>query len=256
MDRMRADERLAAVVLADRLGGTIAPKDVGGAQATHDFDLVLTDGRVIAVEVTSATDEHMERLGGEARRRYPAPGLAATWNVWLPMNPAGLKLGPLMRELAPLLAVLERHGVVHVGRGIEAPANPEAAEAARSIERLPVHRAGRLGAPEPGEDPRLVLAFRSPARVADPDAALNALVADRAEAKRDVLTRARADKRHLFVWVRQTDAWLTMTDLPSPPPDAPRLPPPIDVAWAATSNPATGLGKLYRLERGGKWQAL
>jgi hypothetical protein len=100
VERLRADEQLAAEVLVSQLGGTIDPKDVGGAQATHDFDLLMTDGHRIAVEVTSATDEDMERLRGEARRRYPAPELRANWNVWLPRDPAELKLEPLMRDLA------------------------------------------------------------------------------------------------------------------------------------------------------------
>jgi hypothetical protein len=85
--------------------------------------------------------------------------------------------------------------------------------------------------------------------------ALNTLVADRIKKKRDVLTRAEADARHLFVWVRHVDAWLPMIDLPKPPPDAPEVPLPIDVVWAATDNPLAD-GKLYRLERGGTWTAL
>jgi hypothetical protein len=35
-DCLKPEERLAAEVLASRLGGTIDPKDVCGAQATHD----------------------------------------------------------------------------------------------------------------------------------------------------------------------------------------------------------------------------
>jgi hypothetical protein len=252
VDRLRDDEQDAAEVLVSRLGGTICPKDAGGAQGTHDFDLVMADGHRIAVEVTSATDEDMERLRGESERRYPACELEADWNVWLPKDPA-LKLKPLLREVAEQLVVLERHGVDHVGRFVEAPEDPRAAEAARQISALRVDRVLRLAAPKEDEDACLVLALHGGAG-SEPDA-LNALVADRAEAKRDVLTRAKGDARHLFVWVRQANAWMAMTDLPSPPPDAPELPLPIDVAWAATANPIAS-GKLYRLERGGAWEAL
>jgi hypothetical protein len=160
VDCLKPDEQLAAEVLVSRLGGRIDPKDVGDAQATHDFDLVLPDAR-IAVEVTAATDEDMERLRGASERPYPAPALAATWWVRLPKNPE-LELKPLMHKLEPLLAVLEQHSVVAAGRTVQqTPENPEAAEAARSIARLRVDYARRLGAPEPGEDACLALAFRS-----------------------------------------------------------------------------------------------
>jgi len=255
VDRLKPDEQLAAEVLQSRLGGTIDPKDVCGAQATHDFDLVLADGQRIAVEVTNAADEDMERLRGESERRYPAPRLAVNWRVRLPKDPR-LKLDTLLRELEPLVVVLERHGVEHVGHDVQAPYDPEAAEAARCIARLRVHDARRFTAPEPDEGACLMLTFHSRARVIDPDALLNALVTDRAEAKRDVLARAEAaDACHLFIWVRHVDAWIGMTDLPSPPPEAPELPRPIDVVWAATDDPLSGSGKLYRLESGGVWEA-
>jgi hypothetical protein len=130
--------------------------------------------------------------------------------------------------------------------------DPEAAEAVQRITRLGVHGVWRGAVPEPGEDARLVLAFTSIA--GSHLDLLNRLVADCAERKRKVLSRAEADARHLFVWVRHSAAWMEMTDLPSPPLDAPDLPLPIDVVWAATSNPVTGLGVLYRLERGGAWE--
>jgi hypothetical protein len=55
------------------------------------------------------------------------------------------------------------------------------------------------------------------------------------------------------VWVRHTGAELAMATL-RPPPTAPELPAEIDVAWAATGDPITGLRVLYRLERGGSWE--
>lgn len=156
-----------------------------------------------------------------------------------------------MREFPPLLAVLERHGVVHAGRFVTPPEDPEAAEAARGIGRLGAHRVMRLAAPAPGEDAYLVLALSGGAG-SDFDT-LNAKVADCIGRKRDKLERADADERHLFVWVHEIGAWMAMIDLP-PPSEAPEVLPPIDVVWAAVPDAPTGVGKLYRLHRGGSWE--
>jgi hypothetical protein len=253
VDGLRPDEQLAADVLASRIGGSIDPKDVGAAQATHEFDVVLPDGSRIAVEVTAATDQPTERLRGERRRDYPAPELAANWNVWMPQDPALDLRRDLMPKLPPLIAVLERHGVAHVGRFVEPPTEPEAAEAAERISKLRVHRALRLGPPEDGAEPGLFVAMTT--GVGSDFDSLNALVAERAEAKRDKLAAAVADERHLFVWVRHDGAELAMATLP-PPPTAPELPTCIDVAWAATGGLGGGLRVLYRLERGGSWEVV
>jgi hypothetical protein len=54
---MAPDELLAADALAAALDGSIVPRDVGGAHAMHDFDVVRPSGERIAVEVTSAAEE-------------------------------------------------------------------------------------------------------------------------------------------------------------------------------------------------------
>ena len=56
MSRERPEEVQAAVAVAATLGGTYIPRDVPGApEGTHDFDIHV-GSRVIALEVTSATD--------------------------------------------------------------------------------------------------------------------------------------------------------------------------------------------------------
>ena len=50
----------AGRVLSGILGGTVVPRDVPGAPpGTHDFDLVLGGGRVIAVEETISTNRQI-----------------------------------------------------------------------------------------------------------------------------------------------------------------------------------------------------
>ena len=51
--KLRSEERRAAELLKQILGGSYTPRDVAGAQGMHDFDLHLDDGRIVAVEVTT-----------------------------------------------------------------------------------------------------------------------------------------------------------------------------------------------------------
>jgi hypothetical protein len=49
------EEDWAGEIVATYLDGTYEARDVRGApDATHDLDIVLADGRTIALEVTSA----------------------------------------------------------------------------------------------------------------------------------------------------------------------------------------------------------
>ena len=52
---MRADERRAADLLKELLGGECEPRDADGAPGMHDFDLRLDDGRTLAAEATTDT---------------------------------------------------------------------------------------------------------------------------------------------------------------------------------------------------------
>jgi hypothetical protein len=157
------------------------------------------------------------------------------------------------RELAPLIAVLEQHGVEHVGRFVPPPEHPEAAEAALRISRLRVHRAMRLAPPAKGAEPTLFISMTT--GVGSDFDSLNALVAKRADAKVAKLAAADCNERHIFVWVRHDGAELAMATLP-PPPDVTELPSELDVVWAATGGPGVGLRVLYRLARHGTWESV
>lgn len=247
-DSLKPEEQQAAEIIAGQLDGTIDPKDVGGVQGNHDFDVVLLEQRV-AVEVTIGTDEDMRRLSGQASTPFTSPLLAGNWAVFLPMDPQQ-NLRRIRPQLVPPLAVLERHGVEMVGRFEAPPTHPEAVEAAQELRRLRVSDARRLASPDDDGDGGIIVSL-SGGNGSDPDA-LNEVIASRLQAKHHQLGAAVADQRHLFVWVDQVDAWMAMTDLPSPPAEAPELPPEIDVVWAATA----GGRVLYRLERGGIWDVM
>ncbi|MGA8353530.1 MAG: hypothetical protein WB698_05125, partial [Solirubrobacteraceae bacterium] len=80
---LSAEEESAGRIVAQHLEGTCEARDVHGApDATHDLDVVLIDGRRIALEVTSAGDREIEELRRLLLgRTWEAPSLRRHW--WL-----------------------------------------------------------------------------------------------------------------------------------------------------------------------------
>lgn len=82
LSNMPAEERRAAELLKELLGGEYVPRDVDGAQGMHDFDLRL-DGGNIAVEVTTDTSRVDRAFWDQINRISPleVPGLTRVWHV-------------------------------------------------------------------------------------------------------------------------------------------------------------------------------
>ena len=74
---MQAEERRAAELLKELLGGDYVPRDTAGAQGMHDFDLQLDNGRTFAVEVTTDTSRVDRAFRDQINRINPldVPGL-------------------------------------------------------------------------------------------------------------------------------------------------------------------------------------
>jgi hypothetical protein len=249
---LEPQEWTAGKIVAKKVGGTCEPQDVPGApDETHDFDVVV-DGRRLALEVTSAVDGAMAALRRHAfGRSHRAPSLSYDWWLGVPMNPA-----PRMRTLIPSvvtqLEVFERHGVAEA-RDRSLDRVPELRQAVDAMFKLGVDRATRLDPPDPGDT--AVLLFSLHGGLGSDFGKLNDFIARCATANEKKLARADGDERHLFVWVYEDTAELTMATLP-PPSEVPSLPETIDVVWAATpaGDPDAMWGTLWRLRRGGSWE--
>jgi hypothetical protein len=86
----------AGKVLRSQLGGVVRERDPGGgAEQLHDFDLVLDDGRTIAVEVTQYTDADALATKHEvAKRDWHSKALHSNWSVsMVPVYNVGNVLG-------------------------------------------------------------------------------------------------------------------------------------------------------------------
>jgi hypothetical protein len=266
--REPAPEELAAAdIVSGALGGRWESRDAeDDPPGMHDFDVVLPDGRCIALEVTSAIDGAVVALsdaafGREGRqRRWAAPGLANDWIMTIPQRP--VRVAEMMTAMLPILEAFEVHGHADVDAHInyayvsprsELPA-PLVAAATRMVE-LGVTRA-RVLAPGADGDAEVFVTI-SGGFTGDPGA-VSRLVAERAEPKRAKLASAKADSAsecHLFIWLdgTQPGAELAVATIPPPPP--PDIPLEVDVVWLATPPLATP-EKLWRARRSAGWEVL
>jgi hypothetical protein len=255
-------ETTAGRIVAQRLGGVEHARDILNAPAaTHDFDIELTDGRVVALEVTSAADREIEALRATALgREWKAPSLGQHWWLGVPEN-RKLRVKTLMTGVVPHLEVLEQHDIEEVGgsrhpvRHLPLGTHPAVAEAARGVFALGADRATRLGIPKPGETALVMASLHG--GISSNFGMLNELVAECASAKVAKLTVAEADERHLFIWMRPSAASAELAVATLPPPESrPMLPDGIDVVWVATG-PSTSdalYGKLWQLRSPGGWE--
>lgn len=260
----RPDELAAADLVANALGGRWQTRDgESDPDGMYDFDVILPDGRCIALEITSASDGAVIALSDAAlvregkQRHWPAPGLANDWIVTLPQSL--VRVADMMRAMLQILKTFEEHDHHNVDHPINYDyINPRSdlpapvVEAARRMVELGVTRVLVL-APRIRDVAEMIIAIGSGA-VADPDA-VNRLVIERAQPKRKKLAMASADERHLFVWLDGTQPAAALAAAKLAPPSAPDIPSEIDVIWLATP-PLAAPEKLWRARKPAGWEVL
>ncbi len=239
----------AAAAIAERLAGTADSRDgVSAPPGTHDFDIYLPDGRVVALEVTSIADRDVvafHNLMGDTV--FLAPRLKADWWIRVPDPEAGQPAIRVKRAKPTILAaleLLEAQAVSELEQDVLDPwarlpgstprAVHEAIEKLRSVEVTSVRSTGQ----RPGGLARLLFSAHGSAS-GNPDQ-LNELVISCVKADLHKLKAARdrngaaVSERHLFIWLTDSypDAELAFSTMPPPAP--PAIPPVIDVVWLAT----------------------
>ena len=212
-DAMRANERRAAELLVEILRArTWEARDVGAAQGMHDLDVVMSDGTVVAVEVTSDTSGADRAFDSAVREIDPimVPGLPGLWFV--DVSPPGdnpddntkarRRARELDDKLPGLLAEVERCARhEEVKRILGSRRNDsELVEQLRALEVLGVRK---YELDERGPRVHLVPAVFSGSTGADE---IPAAVQRHVQANRDKLIAARdndaASEAHLFVWLQ------------------------------------------------------
>lgn len=247
------------------MDGRSVPRDVAGApDATHDFDVQLADGRTIALEVTSATDEDVQGLHAAAMTaQHTTSALASDWLVGGGQASDGpqVRIRELIDGIIPVLAAYERHGVSDIDTrvpprsNLRAPGTPqdviEATQQQFELGAVVTHRLG----PRHSSEAQVFISIHG--GVAANANQVDGLVGAVARRKADKLAVARADERHLFVWLSAThsDAELAVFS-GRPPTAAPSLPAGIDALWLATRLRDGYAERLWRMRPPGGWEVL
>jgi hypothetical protein len=242
-----------ARAVASLVGGeAVAHDTVGAPDGSYDFDVVLPDGRRIAVELTTPEDERRLALTKAALLpTYPVSGLARSW--WLTIGvEKPTNIARLVQRGVPLLAVLEAHGIdwLHnYGPLLDQTQVQAVIDAARSVFAL---GASQVVALAETDSPEILFSLHGGAGGGSEQ--INALVEEHAGYNIGKLRAATGVvERHLFVSIplSQSSAELTMVTL-RPPPTPPVLPADLDVVWVTNWNE----GKIWRTRSGGRWEAL
>lgn len=239
----RWDEKHAEQIVGEKTGGLAHTRDVPGAPpGTHDFDVVLPDGRILAVEATLHADPDQFRLYAAIRQygEWIFPELTCSW--YLILDPAATKVRDLHAEAGVLLS--SHPGVLADLDGFR----PRAESRLHQLGVLGVRKLSQLHPPQVVCEPDYF-----DARDLDPHGGrtITKVIEQLADRKADKLARADADGRHLFVWIdflqKGALADLGYNGIPRA---NPRLPASVDVVWIAE---AFSPGRVLTYARHNGW---
>lgn len=218
------EEQRAAKLLSRTLGAiAVVPRDIPPAQATHDFDIVLSDRSVVAVEVTQSIDGDFHAL--LKARHHQLDGIAGTWELLALPN---ARIRRHRHDLARFISELEQQGVTTLFLDQHSDNTSEQHLARHGFEAL------RWLSDEPGGlkvGPAAQCGSFGGDTLADVATELATL-----EDNRRKLETASASERHLFVWVdfSKNEEMVSLMYEPLPI-NPPFIPGHIDRVWIAGS---------------------
>ena len=213
MQEERPEEYRAAVLLQSLLDGVwFTPRDVGGEQGMHDFDLDLADGRTFAVEVTSDKSQTDAAFQSQVERinPLPAPGLAHSWHVLIAspgedhadQAAAGRRSRSLKNDLPSLLSQIESDGLFAEVKHVSSYRRRGESEVVGRLRDLGVKLASPLE-DDTGEK-RILLGHAALSGAVGSDALVDAVL-EHLPRKRAKLVNAKnehgAAEAHLFIWL-------------------------------------------------------
>jgi hypothetical protein len=232
---------------------------------THDFDLHLSDGRTVALEVTRlSVPEVVEMWGAIEDLDWGCPELTYNWSISLHSagrGRAGTRVKRFRGKAPPLLAVLERHSDGRFGDilGSDEPERTE--EERRAVEqlrRLGARSGGPVGQAAAGKALVLVGTV-GPGGTVD-GSAVNEAVEREAANNLEKLLAAPGEERHLFIWADATDPGAHVAMVSYARPGPPLLPNGIDVVWVSlwqrNVNLQSNASTLWRVTPRGAWEIL
>ena len=244
------NEAVAARVLAELMDGTEVKRDTQSGPASsgiHDYDITLPDGRLIALEITQEVDIENRRQAGYIQKHdVESDCLQYIWSVELDHR---CDVGPVYSDLPELLARLEELDIscLSVSR------KPRMSPYMQKLRELGIQSVNVIDKAVSHSKIHIVPHIGSGCSW-HPDALTG--VADIALGRKaEKLRRARADERHLWIWIDYSLGPSQMPDpvgrLPSTLPDMSACGPGqgVDVVWVAVAkSPCTVILKSVGTE--------
>ena len=250
------EEQAAAQIVAEAIGATkIVRRDVSGAPpGAHHYDL-KTGERVVALEVTTATDQAVvEFWAAVHEREWEDPSLTNSWGIVVE-HLGGVS--QLHKRIGEALRYLEAAGIDRVdGSPVPKAWSQEVRDGITALHAIGVRQAIATSVPE-GTVPRIVVGSVGPGNwFLNND--LNEVVQLEIEPNIKKLRKADVGERHLFVWLDlfsdKAQASVHHILLTNLVPDEPlNMPRDLDVVWVAPTALVSGENVLLKATAGG-WE--
>lgn len=260
-------ELVAAEMIAHLTGGRLVSRDVPGAAAgTHDFDINFASGRVVALEITTAVYRPWVVLQHRLSKHntMDTSDLRYTWRVsghfgFLPLRPGNLSdVTEIRRQAIGYLRELEAAGVDEFQEFPDERLIPWLTATFQGLRRLGITR-GYCERHHTASARLIFNGLLGYSGAVSPET-INRIVEAEIGHNHDKLARARADDRHLFIWVDPSIGAAGVSVAPDRLPiGAPTLPSGLDTVWlgflsSADGKPHHRVGALWRCNNGENWQ--
>ena len=245
-------EVLAKAVIEHVIRGSTMKFHLEQAHGNYDFDLLYPDGRLAAVEVTAAKDEHIEGTVAavlDERKGGPFVPRHHCRNDWIVHPTLEARINNIRRQIDSYLAEVETEGRSHFFAYVDFYESPAVR---RLLEDLQIEAGDVTKWKTPG------ICITLPGQGAGPnprevdDAVLREA---QKQDNRRKLQEAEYPEKHLFVCIdfRFYAPWYAINK--GKPSGLPmRLPKEIDIVWAVAGT--SGLYAVWRAKRDQPWNVL
>ena len=190
------NEAVAARVLAEMLDGTPTRRDVQcgpDSDGIHDYDICLSDGRIVALEITQEADsESRQQTDYIQKHQLTIKDLQYGWSVELDHR---CNARPAYQSMSEVLGRLEELGIPYLSVfGCKRPV-----PFVEKLKQLGIRSVRRNGGSVDHGEVRIV-PHLGPGWRSHSDA-MREVVDSALRRKAEKLRRANADERHLWIWI-------------------------------------------------------
>ena len=247
-------EQLAKAVIEHVIPGSRMSFHLEQAHGDYDFDLVYPDGRLAAVEVTAAKNEHVEGTVAailDKRKGGPLVPRHLCRNDWMVYPTAKARVNRIRSQIDSYLAEVETEGLSHFSTYVDFFDSPAVR---RLFEDLQIEAGDVVKWKTPG----ISITLPGQGTKWNPREVDGAVLREaKKQDNRRKLGNAEGSEKHLFVCIDWNlyAPWFAINErkrsgLPM------HLPEQIDVVWAVARTRSSGVYVVWRAERDRPWNVL